>query len=98
MPKHISRLLLLLAGFFAAALAAKWYFTADTFYDYGHYRGKSVAEIAAQEPVYQTPSYCEACHSERHAQWSANNHKSVSCEICHGAAQGHPENGKLPIP
>ena len=98
MPKHITRLLLLLAGLGAVALAAKWYFTADSFYQYGHYRGKSVAEIAAQEPVYQSPRYCESCHDERHAQWSANNHKSVSCEVCHGAAQGHPENGKLPIP
>ena len=98
MPKHISRLLLLLAAFFAAALAAKFLFTADSFYQYGHYRGNSVVEIAAQDPVYQTPGYCKDCHSERHAQWSANNHKSVSCEICHGAAQGHPAKGKLPIP
>lgn len=98
MPKHIARLLLLLALFFAAALAAKWYFTAESFYQFGHYRGQSVVEIAAQEPVYQTARYCETCHEERHAQWSANNHKSVTCEICHGAAQGHPENGKLPIP
>ena len=98
MPKHISRLLLLLAAFFSTALVAKWYFTDDSFYQYGHYRGKSVVEIAAQAPVYQSPGYCQACHGERHAQWSANNHKTVSCEICHGAAQGHPAKGKLPIP
>ena len=98
MPKHISRVLLLFAALAALGLAAKWYFTADSFYQYGHYRGKSVGEIAAQDPAYQTSGYCKDCHSERHAQWSANNHKSVSCEICHGAAQGHPAKGKLPIP
>ena len=98
MPKHISRLLALLAAFLAVGITAKWYFTADSFYQYGHYRGKSVAEIAAQEPTFQTPRYCKDCHDERYAQWSANNHKSVICEVCHGAAQGHPENGKLPIP
>ena len=98
MPKHISRLLLLLAALIGAALAAKFFFTADSFYEYGHYRGKSVTEIAAQEPVYRTPRYCQDCHGERHAQWSANNHKSVSCEVCHGAAQDHPAKGKLPIP
>ena len=98
MPKHVSRLLLLLAAFFSTALVAKWYFTADSFFEYGHYRGKSVAEIASQEPVYRTPSYCQACHGERHAQWSANNHKTVSCEVCHGAARDHPAKGKLPIP
>jgi cytochrome c553 len=98
MPKHIVRLLVLLAGFGALALLAKWYFTADSFYEFGHYRAASVPEIAAQEPVYQTPRYCQTCHQERHAQWSASNHKSVICEVCHGAAQGHPQNGKLPIP
>jgi len=98
MPKHVSRLLLLLAVFFSTALVARWYFTVDSFFEYGHYRGKSVGEIASQEPVYQTSDYCQACHGERHAQWSANNHKSVTCEVCHGAAQGHPQKGKLPIP
>ena len=98
MPKHISRLLVLMAVAFAAALAARWYFTPESFYRFGHYRADSVPEIAAQEPVFQTPRYCRDCHGERHAQWSANNHKTVSCETCHGAAKGHPQNGKLPIP
>jgi cytochrome c553 len=98
MPKHILRLIALIAGGLALGLAAKWYFTTGSFYEYGHYRADSVPEIAAQAPVFQGAGYCQACHGERHAQWSANNHKSVTCEICHGAAQGHPQKGKLPIP
>jgi len=98
MPKHIVRLVVLVVVFLALALTAKWYFTADSFYQYGHYRANSVPEIAAQEPVFQTPRYCQSCHAERHALWSANSHKTVICEVCHGAAQGHPQNGKLPIP
>lgn len=82
----------------AAALAAKWVFTAKSFYEFGHYRGDSVAEIAAQEPVFRTSAYCQACHSERHAQWSAASHKTVACETCHGPAVDHPQKGKLPIP
>jgi cytochrome c553 len=98
MPKHIVRLIVLLVACGAIALIAKWFFTVDSFYEFGHYRGDAVPEIAAQEPVYKTARYCQSCHSERHAQWSANNHKSVTCEICHGAAEGHPQKGKLPIP
>lgn len=98
MPKHIVRLLLLIGVGAAAGLLAKWYFTANSFYEFGHYRADSVPEIAAQEPAYQTPRYCQACHRERYAQWSANSHKTVICEVCHGAAQGHPQKGKLPIP
>jgi cytochrome c553 len=97
-PKHIFRLIVLLAGGLALGLAAKWYFTAPSFYEYGHYRADSVPEIAAQEVAFQGAGYCQGCHAERHAQWSANNHKSVACEVCHGAAQGHPQKGKLPIP
>lgn len=98
MPKHIFRLIALIVGFLVIAVIAKPFLTVDSFYRFGHYRADSVPEIAAQEPVLQTANYCQGCHSARHAQWSASNHKSVTCEVCHGAAQGHPQNGKLPIP
>lgn len=98
MPKHISRLILLLVGFLAFALLVKEFLTDDSFYRFGHYCADSVVEIAAKDPVHRTPKYCRDCHVERVAQWSASNHKSVSCEVCHGAAQDHPAKGKLPIP
>ena len=98
MPKHIFRLLGLIFGGLAVALIAIPILTVDSFYRFGHYRANSVPEIAAQEPVYQTAHYCLACHTQRVAQWSANSHKTVTCETCHGVAQGHPANGKLPIP
>jgi len=98
MPKHIFRLVSLILGFLVVAIVAKPFLTVDSFYRFGHYRANSVIEIAAQEPVLQTANYCKDCHTERHAQWSASSHKSVICEICHGAALNHPEKGKLPIP
>ena len=98
MPKHILRVVFLLFGVLVLALIAPRLLTVDSFYRFGHYRANSVVEIAAQQPVYQTARYCLSCHAPRVAQWSANSHKSVTCEVCHGAAQGHPQNGKLPIP
>ncbi len=98
MPKHIFRLISLILGIVVVAAIAIPFLTVDSFYRFGHYRANSVPEIAAQEPVYQTSRYCQSCHAARHAQWSAGNHKTVTCETCHGAAQGHPDNGKLPIP
>jgi cytochrome c553 len=98
MPKHIVRLLSLIVVLLIVAVVAKSYLTVDSFYRFGHYRADSVIEVAAKEPVYQTPRYCQGCHTARHAQWSAGSHKTVICEVCHGAAQGHPQNGKLPIP
>ena len=98
MPKHITRLLLLIGGAIALALIVRSFVIPDSFYRFGHFRANSVIEIAAKEPVFQGSEYCSSCHGERHVQWSGNNHKSVACETCHGAATGHPANGKLPIP
>ena len=94
MPKHIARLIVLMLGFAAAAYAAKEFFTVDSFYRYGHYRGDSVQEIAAVKPRHMGASYCEACHAERYAEWSTGVHhgadvgKIVQCEVCHGVAGG----------
>jgi cytochrome c553 len=98
MPTHIFRLICLILGFMVVALIARPILTVDSFYRFGHYRASSVPELAAQEPVFQTARYCLTCHTQRVAVWSANSHKTVTCEICHGTAQGHPKNGKLPIP
>jgi len=98
MPKHIFRLVILMVAFAAAAIYAKSYFTVDSFYRYGHYRADSVAEIASQEPAFQTPRACAGCHALRHAEWSGNVHKTVICEVCHGAARGHPAKARLAIP
>jgi cytochrome c553 len=98
MPKHISRLIGLLLAVLVLALIAPRILTVKSFYQFGHYRADSVVEIAAHQPAYKTARYCLTCHAQRVAQWSANSHKSVTCEVCHGAAQGHPASGKLPIP
>ncbi len=98
MPKHIVRLILIIVAVLVVSAIAAPLLTVDSFYRFGHYRANAVPEIAAKEPVYQTPRYCYGCHTERRAQWSAGSHKTVICEVCHGPAQGHPQNGKLPIP
>ena len=92
MPRHITRLVLLLVTFAAVAYGAKRFFTVDSFYEYGHYRGSSVADIASDKPKYKGTAYCESCHAERFAEWTKGVHnkpdigKSVKCEVCHGAA------------
>ena len=98
MPKHILRLITIIVAVLVIAAIAVPLLTDSSFYRFGHYRANSVPEIAAQEPVYQTTRYCHGCHTERRAQWSASNHKSVTCEVCHGAAKDHPQNAKMSIP
>ena len=101
MPKHIVRLVVLMVAFGGAAYAAKLFFTADSFYRYGHYRGDSVAEIASDKPKFKSSDFCRTCHAERYAEWFGGVHhsvdlgKAVQCEVCHGAAGGRDIKGRF---
>ena len=98
MPKHIVRLLLLIVVCAALAYAGKQLLTVDSFYQFGHYRGNSVAEIASDKPKYATPKSCETCHAAKYAEWSKGVHfnpeqgKVVKCEVCHGASGSRDKN------
>lgn len=98
MPKHIVRLVLLLVILGAVAYAGKQFFTVKSFYEFGHYRGDSVAEIASDRPKFHTPKACEECHAAKYAEWSKGVHnnpgigKVVKCEVCHGAAGSRDAN------
>jgi len=101
MPKHIARLVLLMVVFGAGAYAAKVFFTPDSFYAYGHYRGNSVAQIASDKPKYMGSKSCEPCHADLYAQWSKGVHHSVDvgkvvqCEVCHGAGGSRDAGDKF---
>jgi len=88
-----------MVAFAAVAYGAKRYFTVDSFYEFGHYRGDSVAQIASDKPKYKGTAYCESCHAERFAEWSKGIHNSVDvgkvvkCEVCHGPAGGRDSPG-----
>ena len=98
MPKHIVRLLLLIIAFLAVGYAGIVFLTDPSFYRFGHFRADIVPELAAGTPKFRGPAYCQACHTDRHAEWSSGAHLTVKCEACHGAAGEHPATGKLAIP
>src|SRR5450759_126857 len=113
MPKHIVRLLILIAVVATIVFSAKIYFRADSFYQYGHYRGNAVAEIASKVPKLQGSASCEACHKAVYAEWTAGIHRKAtrknaiqgvvfkygpSCEVCHtGPAGNHPSKEAMPL-
>lgn len=101
MPRHISRVIILMVTLGVAAFVAIRALTVDSFYRYGHYRGDSVAEIASQTPNYKGTAFCEPCHREQVALWSNGAHsradagKAVRCEVCHGAAGNRSAGGPM---
>jgi len=112
MHKHIVRLLTLVAIIAVVATSAKFLAIQDTFHQYGHYRGASVAQIAAKLPKHQGAATCQSCHKEAYAEWSTGIHQKATknnviqgvvvksgpiCEVCHGIAGNHPSKEPMPL-
>ncbi|MDD5385256.1 MAG: c-type cytochrome [Gallionella sp.] len=113
MHKHIVRLLTLFVVVAVVAISARTLARQDTFYQYGHYRGASVAQIAAKLPKHQGSASCQSCHKEIYTEWSAGIHQKankngavvgtvvksgVNCEVCHnGPAGNHPSKEAMPL-
>ena len=113
MPKHIVRLLILIVVVATVAFTAKRLFRVDSFYQYGHYRGNAVADIASKVPKLQGSASCQTCHKEIFATWTAGIHRKATrnnavqglvykygpgCEVCHtGPAGNHPSKEPMPL-
>ncbi len=113
MHKHIVRLLMLVTVIAVVAFSARYLARQDTFYQYGHYRGASVAQIAAKLPQHQGSASCQTCHKEIYAQWSSGIHRKATkdnviqgvvikagpgCEVCHGPSAGnHPSKEAMQL-
>ncbi len=102
MPKHIMRLMVLVAAAAVVGFSAKIYFTDKSYYRYGHYRGDSVAEIAGDTPRFRGSTYCKSCHEKQYAVWADSPHnkpaegRHVQCEVCHGPVGLHPNREGVP--
>ncbi|MEK7677000.1 MAG: cytochrome c3 family protein [Verrucomicrobiota bacterium] len=92
MPPQIVRLVLLTIGIVAAYLVARYILTPSSFGQYGFYRGNALEEVAARSPVYAGKKSCDECHSEELQLLAKFEHKTLSCEACHGVGQAHVEN------
>jgi cytochrome c553 len=113
MHKHIVRLLTLVAVIAVIAATARTLARVDTFYQYGHYRGASVAQIAAKLPMHQGSASCQSCHKEAYTEWSSGMHRKATkgdviqgvviksgpgCEVCHnGPAGNHPSKEQMQL-
>jgi len=113
MHKHIVRLLTLVAVVAVVALSAKYLARQDTFYQYGHYRGASVAQIASKLPMHQGSASCQSCHKEIYKEWTSGMHLKAhkdnkvvgtviksgpGCEVCHnGPAGNHPSKEQMQL-
>jgi hypothetical protein len=89
--------MLLGAGIVIAYLVARYFLTPTSFGQFGWYRGEALGEVAAREPLFAGKKACEECHSEECQKLAKFEHKTVSCESCHGVGRGHADNPDIAI-
>ena len=96
-PKHIRRLIVLLAVLAALFTAGKLLLPPKSFWVYGHYRAASVDKIAAIHPTFVDSSAFSAAYPKEYATWSAGIHKIVQCQICHMTTRRSPNGGPATV-
>ncbi len=98
MPPQLFRLLLLAIGIVVVYSIARYFLTPTSFAQYGWYRGEALAEVAAREPLFAGKKACEECHSDEYQKLSKAEHKTLSCEACHGVGRAHVDNPDINLP
>jgi hypothetical protein len=92
--KHIIRAVLLLIAFAVVFVIVRHFLVPSSFGDYGHYRADSIVEFAAKTPMHGGPASCTECHADEVDFVSAEEHGSVSCEVCHALLATHAAGGE----
>jgi hypothetical protein len=64
-------------------------FVPEAFGERGHYRADAVDLNAAQQLHYAGWQVCADCHTDEAETKNHSYHRSLSCEVCHGAAWAH---------
>ena len=92
MPPQIVRLVLLTLAIVGSYLVARAILTPASFGELGWYRAEALVELRSRTPVYAGKQACDECHSDQLQKLAKFEHKTLSCEACHGVSREHAEN------
>jgi len=96
MPPQIWRPLVILLAILASYLGGRGFFIPPSFYQYGHYRGNALVDLASHPVHFAGRKACMDCHDSIVEKPYHNLHKTVSCETCHGPSLTHAEDPSTP--
>lgn len=89
MPPQVLRLCLLVIGIVTLYSTARYLMTPSSFGQYAWYRGDALVELQARDVSFAGKKACDECHSDEYQKLSKHEHKTLSCEGCHGPGQAH---------
>jgi hypothetical protein len=80
---------------FLGFLVLRHFVVPKSFGEYGHYRGASIAEIAAHPIHFAGHDTCETCHADILDTKKSGKHAKVNCEACHGPLAKHADDPSI---
>src|SRR3954463_7734253 len=92
MPPQIFRLVLLTCVIVGTYLVARSFLTPASFGRFGWYRADALGELSSRPITFAGKKACDECHSDHVQKLAKAEHKTLSCETCHWAAQEHVDN------
>jgi hypothetical protein len=98
LPDQVVRLGVLGLVGIAAMLYARHRFVPAIFGETGHYRAAAVDAVASGKLQYAGAAVCAECHDDVAGKKAASYDRTLSCEICHGAAARHAEDPEAQKP
>jgi len=96
-PPQIKGLVILALMIVGVYCSARYILTPRSFGRFGHYRGDALSEAASHEPVYAGRQSCVECHAKQHETLTKFEHKTISCESCHGPSGSHVVDPKIKL-
>jgi hypothetical protein len=90
-PNQVVQLAVVFAVVGVSMVLIRQRFVPESFGELGHYRADSVDQIAALEIQYAGWQVCADCHEEEVETKNQSYHRTLSCEVCHGAAWDHAD-------
>jgi hypothetical protein len=98
LPPQIVRLVLLTIGIVCVYFTARFFLTPPSFGLHGHYRYDALHDMASREPYWAGKAACVECHTDHAEKLAKGEHKTLSCETCHGPGRAHVEDWAVNLP
>lgn len=93
-PPQLTRLAIAFGIFISLFILVRHLLVPDTFGEFGHYRGASLADNEQIEIHYSGQMACLECHQDVEDLKKADVHSDIHCETCHGPGQKHVLSGE----
>jgi len=101
LPEQVIRLAVVFLLFFGTLLAARFFLLPKDLRESGSHRTTAIQREQAKPVHFAGAAACSECHEDITDVLAGGHHRTLSCEVCHGANQAHvdaPDEVTPPAP